>query len=492
MELIKNLTGFRQNYLEIKNTLPWLDSCVWEDETPAFKGYAKAVETDYIKSMELHPSLKGRLADLKEKGFFTLRFTPDNGPLGSFREVFREMAENKIPLSVLHTDVDFDRLTAFADKNEGLNIIIESGPRKILYFIDKIKEVLAKNRNIYLSTYNLCNWLGHEQLCRMGFQGRLLYGSHMPAFSCDVSMGPVVLSSLDWETKCDIAGNNLRKLLGIEPVYPSEVKYLLPYPFIVDTHSHNIQPGNRQYSRFFTPDLEFTPSDWIGFMDLYGIDRLYLIPVEALYDSKITCRENVQELIKYRPNRFFYLEVFNPGGDSNHIKNLEISLNDPKCLGIKIHPVEHRTNADDDKYVPVYKLANKYKKPVMSHSWEISGYNPEQYRSHPDRFIKHLKSFTEVPFIFGHAGGRPSTIDSVERICNEFSNVFVDIAGDYYNNGLIGALTDRIGVGKVLYASDVNWMDPRCNMAPVLGSDLKADDLLKILRMNALKVFNKT
>ena len=40
----------------------------------------------------------------------------------------------------------------------------------------------------------------------------------------------------------------------------------------------------------------------------------------------------------------------------------------------------------------------------MTHSWEISSYNPEQYRSHPDKFRKFLENFREVPFVFGHAG----------------------------------------------------------------------------------------
>ena len=325
----------------------------------------------------------------------------------------------------------------------------------------------------------------------MGLCDRLIYGSHMPAFNCDVSMGPVIMSRLSWKNKCDIAGNNLRRLLGEEPIYPAEVEYVSPQPFIIDTHTHCIRPTYASYARFYTPDLKFSPSDWIKFMNLPGLDQIYLMPLESLFDSKITCRESMQWLFEYDQRRFSYLEVFNPNGNAEHVRNFEASLSDPKCVGIKIHPVEHKTNADDERYRVVYELARKFRKPIMSHSWENSSYNPEQYRSHPDKFQKFLSEFRDITFILGHAGGRPSTIESVARMCNEFDNLYVDIAGDYYDNGLIEMLSSNIGTDKILFGSDVNWMDTRCNMAPVITADLNASDILKIFRFNALKVFNK-
>ncbi len=490
MELTEVVDQFRCNYRDIKRALPWLDSCVWENEKPAFARFARPVETDFIASQNLDVSLKGKLSDLRSKRPFLLRYDPKRGSLEAFAPLFPEMIGNKIPLAILHTDIGFEELKRFANTHKELPLIIECGTRKILYFFDTIKEVLLGCKNVFLCTYNFCNWLGHEQLCQMELGNRLIYGSHMPAFNSDVSMGPVIMSHLAWKIKCDIAGNNLRRLVGEEPVYPAEVQYILPQPFIVDTHTHSLGPGYASYARFFTPDIDFRPSDWIRFMDLCGLDQIYVMPLESLFDSRITCRESMQWLLEYDRRRFSYLEIFNPNGDAGHKKNFEASLTDPKCLGIKIHPVEHKTNADDEKYRLVYQLASQFKKPIMSHTWEISSYNPEQYRSHPDRFRKFLREFGEVTFIFGHAGGRPSTMEAVVTICNDSDRRYVDIAGDYYDNGLVEMLAANIGVDKILFGSDVNWMDTRGNLAPVLGSGLDTVDLLKILRLNALNVFN--
>src|SRR5690606_11743328 len=155
--------------------------------------------------------------------------------------------------------------------------------------------------NVYLCTYNFCNWLGHEQLCDVGLCDRLIYGSHMPAFNNDVSMGPVVMSHLSWKIKCDIAGNNLRRLLGDEPVYTDEVRFNPPQPFIVDTHTHCIHQDYASYARFYFPDLYFGPADWISFMDLCGVEQIYLMPLEALFDSNISCRERMRWFVEYNP-----------------------------------------------------------------------------------------------------------------------------------------------------------------------------------------------
>jgi hypothetical protein len=314
----------------------------------------------------------------------------------------------------------------------------------------------------------------------------------MRCYSEDASMGPVILSQLDWETKCDIAGNNLRRLLGVRPLKTQEIKYLPASQFIVDSHAHNLQPGNSGIYKMPTPDLEFSPADWLDFLDLCSVERLYLIPGEVLYDNSICCRDYVHDLVRYDPDRFFYFEVFNPLGDENHVERLKGSCGDPQCIGIKIHPTFHRTDADDERFAPVYRLAEEYEKPIMTHSWEYSSYNPEQNRSHPDKFRKFLKEFRRLPFILGHAGGRPSAFEATIELCNEFPNVYVDLAGDYFNNGLIDILASRIGAERVLFASDVDWIDTRCTLAPVLGSNLPDEDVLKILRLNAIRLFHGT
>jgi len=487
-DLNERVRLLRSVYNEVKAALPWLDASVWENDKISFEGFNQNIATPSVRAANLDLSLEGRLPILKNK-IHILRFNPLNGPLDSFRNIFPEMSDNNIPLTILHTNIGFDDIRRFASENPRLKIILESGPRKILYAIKEIKNLLKQCDNVYLCTYNFCNWYGHEESCRIGLGNKLLFGSHMPEYIADASMGPVIISDLDWETKCDIAGNNLRRLLGITLLYPPEVKYKPVEAFVIDSHAHNLQYGNGDIYKMPTPDLKFQPSDWIQYMDLCSVDKMFLIPGEMLDNTAEGSVNYLKDVLDYREERFYFYEIFDPSGDHIHIEKLKISLQHPHCIGIKIHPTFHKTDADDDSYESVYRIAEELNKPIMTHSWGISSYNHEQYRSHPDRFRRYLKNFRKNPFILGHAGGRPSSFEATLAVCRDFSNVYVDLAGDYYNNGLIDILASRIGAGRILFASDVNWMDTRCNLAPVLASGLSDKDVLKILRLNALKIF---
>ena len=191
---MKALKQLRNNYNSIKQALPWLDSAVYEDD--------KADFPEYINN------------NLPEKIEF-----PDN------------------IVRFLHTEVDFPEIEKFATENPKKNIIIESGDRKLIYHYEKVLHALQNYSNIYLCTYNFCNWLGHEQLVELGLADRLLYGSHSPKYSADVSMSPIILGDFPWKIKCDIAGNNLRRLLGIKEITVPEVALNLPEPFIIDAHT---------------------------------------------------------------------------------------------------------------------------------------------------------------------------------------------------------------------------------------------------------------
>ncbi len=490
-DCLADLAALREAYNAICRALPWLDASAWEHERPAFESHAKPLSTAHARAVSAGDAYAGRIAEIQERmGVDLLRFDPSRcGPVDRLDPLFPEMAAQRMPLVVLHTDLGFEEIGALAEKHPDLAIIVESGPRKLLYHYAQVLDLLRNHPNCHLSTHNFDNWQGIEEFVTLGLGDRLLYGTHGPAVSPDVAMGPIAMGRLSWEQKCAVAGNNLRRLLGQSPETPAEVPFSPPPPFIIDAHTHSIDFGVEPPFGFHTPDTDMRPSDWTAFMDAVALDALILMPGESLKDADRTCAHYCEALRRQAPERFFYLEVFHPNVGADHEERVAQSLNDPACLGIKIHPTGAEIPADDDAFAPAYRLAAAADKVVMSHTWEISSYNPKQYLSHPDRFRPHLERHPDLRFVFGHAGGRPSTIDAVTRLTAEFPNAYVDVAGDYYDNGLVDCLADRLGANRVLYASDMDWMDPRCNMALVLGSNLSDQNMLQVLRENALRVY---
>ncbi|MHC4873333.1 MAG: amidohydrolase family protein [Planctomycetota bacterium] len=446
---LENLRQLRNNYNAVKAALPWFDATVYVDEKPAFPEYAHKICTPFCN---------------------------DYTEAGNIRRI-------------LHTDIEIIKIAEMAAKETDTSFIIESGPRKIIYFIEDLLEVMPAHNNLYLSTYNFSNFRGIEELCRLGLTDRILYGSHMPQYSADISMAPLIMSDLPWEDKCKIAGNNLRRLLKIDEELPEEVKFVPEQAFIIDAHAHTTNPGGNDINSFPTPDLEFSKEEWLSCMDRSCLDKLLVTPMEPLMSRANSSKDTFADFIDAAPDRFFYFEMFHPGRDAEHLKQVAASLSDKNCIGIKIHPVTDKVAADDDSFEPIYHLAAQHKKSIMTHSWEISSYNPLQYLSHPDRFRRFLPVMEDTPFILGHAGGRPSAFAATVKVCKDFPNVMVDLAGDYYDNGLIEALTDALGCERILFGSDVNWFDPRCNLGPVLAAKLGDSQVLKILRTNAENIY---
>ncbi len=486
-DYLESVRQLRRAYEAVYAALPWLDMAVWDDDPPAFPEYARAYDLPAIKAADAQPGMVGALPELRAEGYQLLRYQPElSGTLPALHPLLAQMAREKMPLVLLHTDVEFDEMARLSGQYPQLPLIVESGPVKILYFLAHLEELMGRHENVYLCTYNFCNWLGHERLCAKGFGKRMLFGSHRPRYNPHAAMGPIAMGRLTWEQKCDLAGNNLRRLLGMPVIQAPEVEFVAPLAFIVDAHTHSGPPG-----RFPVPDeaVSFTVHDWLEFMDWCAIERINICAYESLMDAQISPEQYSRSLRAAAGGRILYYAVFFPNRGPEHLARIQAYLDDPECAGIKIHPSWHEVEGDDEAYGALYELAERRGATILTHSWDVSPTNPVQYVSHPDRFRPHLAAHPQVKFVLAHAGGRPGSAEAVVRLCAQFPQVNVDIAGDYYDNGLIEFLVDKIGESRILFGSDMNWIDPRANLAPVLAADLSDEVVLEILRTNALSTY---
>ncbi|MDD5728377.1 MAG: amidohydrolase family protein [Victivallales bacterium] len=468
------LSRWRENYLAIRSQLPWLD--VWRP--PDAAAVFPDAPGSNIPAAKLVPLHWGK--DIKSGTLAYYR------PEAMSLNAAANLANCCCPLLIKVTDVKLESIGRLAAAYPELDLIIASGDRKILYYFAELTALLKKYPRLFLATANLCNMLALERLNREKLTAKLLYGSFMPFFAENISMAPLIMSDLDWQTKCAVAGNNLRGILGIKPLIPPEIEYRKVNPFIIDAHGHTLRtPG---LYRMPVPDSDFQWPQWRDFLDAVGILKIYITPSEAIRLQQ-TAKDCALELCRASKGRIRFFEVFNPNTVKRSLENLEAALPLPECVGIKIHPAAHQVYASDRRYAQAFAAAKKFRKPVMTHSWEVSSYNPKQKFSCPGLFEKHIKTFPEVRFVLGHAGGRVGSFPDVIRLCGKYSNVFVDISGDYFHNGMIGNLVSAIGAERVLFASDVDWIDPRCIEGMLLGSSLSEAQLLTIFRINAERIY---
>jgi predicted TIM-barrel fold metal-dependent hydrolase len=480
-EALRRVRALREAYRRLSSALPWLDAARWDGDPPAFAGYARDVGLPSVRRTRANEALPSEAHPGPVLAVYDPAASP---PLSPGEPLWAALADHRTPLVVLHTDADLADIADFAAAHPALPAIIESGPLKLLYHFAQLQDLLTAHRNLYLCTYNLCNWLALERLYVAGLGDRLLFGTHAPRYNAHCAMGPIALADLPWETKCDLAGNNLRRLLGVPLVTASEPSVEPVAPFIIDAHTHSGPNG-----RFPVPDEDFEPADWLRFMDRRAVERLCLVPMESLHDPEAGPGSLTAGLRAGAGGRISYLEVFHPQAGPEHLLRIEASLRDPDCVGVKLHPSFHEVSADDERYEPVYELAERLGVPLLTHSWDVSATNPRQELSHPDRFRPHLRLHPRTRLVLGHAGGRPGALEAVVGLCRDFAGVSVDLAGDYFDSGLVECLVTRLGADRVLYGSDMNWLDPRANLAAVLAADISDEDALAILRVNAARMY---
>lgn len=471
---MNELQSWRENYFAIRNQLPWLDAWRPPDAAAAFPDAPESK----IPAAKVVPLLReGDIA---------------SGVLAYYRpEVMNlnaaaDLANRRCPLIVKATDAELESIARLAENFPALDLVFASGDRKILYYFTELTELLKKYPRLFLATANLCNMLALERLDRENLSGKLLYGSFMPFLAEDTAMAPLIMSDLEWRKKCAVAGNNLRNILGLEPLLPREIKYRKAPPFIVDAHGHTTRTAGLY--RMAVPDLDFRWPQWRSFLDAVSIRKICVTPSEAI-SLQESARDSALDLCRASGGRMRFFEVFNPNTVERSLEYLEAALPLPECAGIKIHPAVHQVYASDQRYAHAFATAKKFGKPVMTHSWEISSYNPTQKFSRPGLFEEHIKAFPEVKFVLGHAGGRPGSFPEVVDLCRKYPNVSVDISGDYFHNGMIGNLVPAIGAERVLFASDVDWIDPRCIAGMLLGSSLTEAELRMIFETNAERVY---
>ncbi len=250
---------------------------------------------------------------------------------------------------------------------------------------------------------------------------------------------------------------------------------------IVDVHCHL---GRSPEFRF--PDTSVTTM--LQVMDRLRIDRAVCCHLAFLHgEPDVGLRESIQAH-RESEGRLLLYTVFDP----NHSGNIEFvheCLEREGFVGVKIHPSFHGCYADDDRYEPVWQLATQRRIPILTHSWDVSDQNPTQKYSFPSRFEKLIAMHPDVTLILGHAGGRYGGHVAAADLASRYPRVFLDLAGDCYTLGLVEYLVEHAGADKILFGSDLTWIDPRTQLGMVLDARIAIEAKEQILGINAAKIF---
>ena len=247
---------------------------------------------------------------------------------------------------------------------------------------------------------------------------------------------------------------------------------------IVDAHTHM-----GRLAEFHIP----RPSDEKGMllqMDRLGVNRAVCAPFLAWGPSPEDGHAYLADVLRRFPDRFSGYVVYNPSfGTEYSLAQLEKWFGEPGFLGIKIAPSTHGYPADGPAYEPMWSWANERSLPVLSHTWRAS---PED---HPGLFVRVGRRFPNVKILLGHSGGDPAGMHEAIEAAKQCPNLYLELASSQTAFGIVELMVRELGAERVVYGTDIPFIDGRWKLGQVLAAKIPDRDKEKILGQNAVGIF---
>ena len=162
--------------------------------------------------------------------------------------------------------------------------------------------------------------------------------------------------------------------------------------------------------------------------------------------------------------------------------------------GIKLHPAAQRYYPSDRRLWGAYEEAQARGLPIISHSGAAAEGGAESPHARPKQFGEVLEAFPSLTLVLAHLG-LGCWEESLE-MAGRYANLFFDSSAAINGIAEIPPLPDkealdiirRLGIERVLFASDWPWFDPLRDAERIDRLALSNDEKRLLFRENALRV----
>jgi len=399
-------------------------------------------------------------------------------------ELLEALAEEKIPLFVdmgrnhwSETKLDWEEVFAICETFAKLPVVLirEGGTtQRILYSAWK------RYPNLYLETSYLqvpecLDYIFHQ----FGAE-RLLFGTDMPIHDPGGPMAMLELSHLSPIQQAQVAGDNLRRLLGLHtslshfssPLSPSLGRGAGGEGRIFDAHGH-LGRWEQVYCSAGTID------ETVAAMDRFNIARFAISDFLAIGPDYYSGNTRVGEAVKKYPDRIVGYAVYNPNYESKMEDEMKRCFDELGLTAIKLHCGTHAVSVEDQRYRKAFVIANERHAPVLVHGGPSAA------------FLRGLLSdYPNLYFIQAHVGGStPDGMGQMIEVAREFPHLIFDLASSVCHRNFLAWLVKQIGSEQIVYGSDFPIMDFGWQLGRVLHGPISEQDKQKIIFENANRIF---
>jgi predicted TIM-barrel fold metal-dependent hydrolase len=182
--------------------------------------------------------------------------------------------------------------------------------------------------------------------------------------------------------------------------------------------------------------------------------------------------------MKY-PDRFIGYVTVNPNYPDDMKNELVRCFSAEGMKGIKLHPSMHGRTIDYKGYHTAYEAAEEKGYPLLIHVWGLDAVKAV------DRLAG---QYPNAKFIMGHGGAEIEAMTHAIDVVNRRDNTYIDLALSMVYEGNVEWLVKEMGSYKVLYGSDMPFLDPRPAFGRVVMADISDEDKKNILGLNIKKI----
>lgn len=215
-------------------------------------------------------------------------------------------------------------------------------------------------------------------------------------------------------------------------------------------------------------------------MDRTGVAKTAItyMPVFTLEDTERGIRE-LHEAIKKYPDRLMAYAYVTPDEPSK-VESTTKRWFAAGFIGLKMHnmsgfPYTHPA------YAPAVGLANELRRPVLLDTYGQT----EDF----DQCVTLANQYPDLSILMAHSGSVNK--ERYAQLANEHENLFLELALSLSVRGLVAWFVEQAGPGKIIWGSDICFLDQAQQIGKVLGADIEDTDKRKILSDNALRILKR-
>ncbi|HVG98418.1 MAG TPA: amidohydrolase family protein [Chloroflexota bacterium] len=241
---------------------------------------------------------------------------------------------------------------------------------------------------------------------------------------------------------------------------------------LVDAHAHIGPWYNFRIARPYADGMLRT-------MDACGLHEAWITADASIGPDFRLGNALVAAAVRDHPDRFRGYVTVNPHEPAASADEVRRYYDQGWRL-VKFHTGTHEHPADGPGYRPVWEVAARLGLHVLSHSFPSAPALAALAAAYPTCTLQ-----------MAHAATSPLALAPYYEVCAAHPNVYLDVCGSVLWRGLLEAMVAGAGADRILFGTDIPFIDPRPQIGRVAYARLPAATLRDVFGGNARRIWRR-